>query len=170
VSGPVGPGGGVASCWACLHSVTREWSRVHGRGGRHGGHVFTARVALLFAQPLLSHCEWGLPRPRRAISGRLPCGVRTMGTNGEETVHETVFDSPHSMTLPSARTPLRAKTLHLTRRVALYSPSTASQQRTTTLPNLDMHAFIKFAKSSLQCSRGILGSTSDCLPAEVGGV
>ncbi len=75
------------------------------------------------------------------------------------------------LTLPSARIPLRAKPLHLTRRVALYSPSTASQLRTSTLPNLDMYTFIKFAKSNLQCGRVILGgSTSDCLPAEVEGV
>ena len=140
--------------------MTREWSRGPGRGGRHGGHVFTARVALLFAQPLLSHCEWGLPRPRRADS---PVGYERGGVS--------IFarDS-HSMTLPSARIPLRAKPLHLTRRVALYSPSTASQLRTSTVPNLDMHSFNKFAKSNLQCGRGILGSTSDCLPADVGGV
>jgi hypothetical protein len=136
------------------------WARAGGE--RHVGHVFGHSVA----------CGKHLPQGSYCINGlHYKCKSAALGLNAPASYRRRARMLTYMLALVDAavRIPLRAS--HPPRcarlRTRLHRLATAHHHSAYFG---HVHAFIKFVKSSLQCGRGILGSTSDCLPAEVGGV
>jgi hypothetical protein len=148
VSGPVGPGGG-GSVKVGMCSQRESLGRANG----------TYWLSLI---------GWSVPKysvrvHHEELSGNCLRSERPLCG---------VWETPSTRFLLYKWTTLQVQVHHLGRMRALMPASYRRRARmltyaTTSLPNLDM---LSSSLPRVIAMRGILGSTSDCLPAEVGGV